>query len=164
MENDPEFLYERVRHLTNLAIWSIDLQKNRIANSEPEDERFQFRRWADYHFLIVALSRLRQTVEQLQTVEIFRKEVEISLARFDIHFPWLRDLRNVVAHFDEYPIGKGNNKSIRRESTEVAMVSTEKLQWLDFEIQPEIAVREASTLFDSVKKCRNLLEKNTPNK
>jgi hypothetical protein len=41
-------------------MWSIELQCRRLESVEPENADFVLRRWADFDFLIVALTRLRR--------------------------------------------------------------------------------------------------------
>jgi hypothetical protein len=153
MNTDDAYIYERVRHLANVAVWSIDLQVRRIKESDTADGQFIFRRWMDYHFLIVALSRLLLTTKQLLVITELKPQIEPSIQKFEAAFPWLRDLRNVVAHFDEYPIGKGKNKKMMREGTEVAIMSEEQLSWLGFEIRPQDALIESASLFKAVQSC-----------
>ena len=56
----PAATYERARRLANIAVWTAQLQRRRLATDEPEDSEFLFRRWADFQFLIVALTRVRR--------------------------------------------------------------------------------------------------------
>ena len=153
MNHNDADIYERVRHLANVAVWSINLQARRIRDSEPEDAQFVFRRWMDYHYLIIALSRLRETAQHLLSIVALKDKMQPSIEHFEAEFPWLRDLRNVVAHFDEYPIGKGKNKELRKEGMEVATIGTDCLRWLNFEIRPEQAVKEGAALFHAIQTC-----------
>jgi N-acetyl-anhydromuramyl-L-alanine amidase AmpD len=94
---------------------------------------------------------MRETVSQLKHIEEFSEKITQSLKEFDEHFPWLRDLRNVVAHFDEYPLGKGNNKNIKKGAAEVAILSKESLSWLGYEIRPADAIAESAKLYYAVR-------------
>ena len=63
MKPDSAAIYERARRLANQALWTVDLQRRRLNSDEPEDDKFVLRKWSDFHFLIVALTRLRRAAE-----------------------------------------------------------------------------------------------------
>jgi hypothetical protein len=56
----PTATFERARRLANIAVWTAQLQRRRLFTNEPEDGVFLFRRWADFQFFIVALTRVRR--------------------------------------------------------------------------------------------------------
>src|SRR5579859_2833960 len=50
-------ILERAKSLSNEACFTVSLQHRRLRTTEPEDQVFVFRWWADLQFLIVALRR-----------------------------------------------------------------------------------------------------------
>jgi hypothetical protein len=56
----PVATYERACRLANVAVWTAVLQRRRLATDEPEDDEFLFRRWTDFQFFIITLTRVRR--------------------------------------------------------------------------------------------------------
>ncbi len=73
--------YERARRLANVAVWSVELQCRRLQSVEPEDATFVLRKWADFDFLVVALTRLRRAAQLAASIpELNATSVERSLS------------------------------------------------------------------------------------
>jgi hypothetical protein len=51
-------------------MFTVALQRRRTRSNEPEDEGFVMRWWADLHFFIVALRRLRRAAELASRVQL----------------------------------------------------------------------------------------------
>ena len=92
-------------------MWTIDLQCRRLRSSEREDNIFVFRKWADFDFLIVALTRLRRAAKLASDIPEIRELIIPALNAFDLALPGLKKLRNVAEHIDEYAIARWNSKS-----------------------------------------------------
>jgi hypothetical protein len=143
--------YERARRLANLALWSIDLQCRRLRTSEPEDEAFIFRKWADFGFLIVALVRLRRAASLAARISEIRSIMLLALAQFDAALPDLKTMRDVAEHIDDYALERGKNKTVVRQSLEVsAMEVGPTLEWLNGRLNAEEALQAAGKLFRSI--------------
>ncbi len=80
MKPTSKATYERARRLANLSLWTIRLQCRRLQSSEPEDNVFAFRVFADFDFLIVALIRLRRAVKLAANIPEFQEEILAALA------------------------------------------------------------------------------------
>lgn len=48
-------ILERAASMANRPVWTLRLQRRRLADTEPEDEEFIFRFWADLEFFILTL-------------------------------------------------------------------------------------------------------------
>jgi hypothetical protein len=85
-------------------MWIVALQVRRVAEDDPVDSKFVFRRWADWQFLIVALRRLQRAAELAVTTPIGATFVAAALAQFRHKIPGLRTMRNVAEHIDSYAV------------------------------------------------------------
>jgi hypothetical protein len=90
MELDETATYERAIRLANIAVFTVDLQCRRLNSDEPEDGEFIFRKWADFHFLVVALTRLRRAAELDVKVKSIKSNIRAALQEFDSAIPNLR--------------------------------------------------------------------------
>ena len=67
----------------------------------------------DFHFLLVALVRLRRCVKRSgDRVPALASVLRDRLAHFDAHVPNLSRLRNIAEHSDEYNLGEGRDTSV----------------------------------------------------
>ena len=90
-----------------------------LKTSEPEDGEFIFRRWADFHFLIVALTRLRRATTLAAKVPTLTSAMQNALTNFDAALPTLKKMRDIAEHFDDYATDRGRDSSISRGTLEV---------------------------------------------
>src|SRR5438876_156473 len=104
--------YERARRLANLARWTVALQRRRLKTDEPEDGEFLFRRWADFQFLIVALTRLRRAATLAAKVPTLPNTIKGALANFDFALPTLKNMRDIAEHFDDYALNRCRDSNI----------------------------------------------------
>jgi hypothetical protein len=153
--------YERARRLANQALWTIDLQHRRLNSDEPEDAKFILRKWSDFHFLIVALTKLRRAAELAAKVPEISQRMRAALQKFDAALPRLKKMRDVAEHIDDYAVDSGRDRSINRKSLEVAGFDGEIWQWLDFEMDVGMALSASATLFGALKDCASLVLPNT---
>jgi hypothetical protein len=150
--------YERARRLANQALWTIDLQRRRLNSEEPEDTEFILRKWSDFHFLIVALTRLRRAAELAAKVPTISEQMRAALKIFDAALPHLKKMRDVAEHIDDYAVDGGKDRNISRKSLEVASSDGEKWQWLGFEIDVGMALSASAALFGALKDCAPLVK------
>lgn len=144
--------YERARRLANVSIWAIELQCRRLELSEPEDAIFIFRKWTAFDFLIVALTRLRRAAVLAVRVPQVQEAVSVALQEFDAALPGLKKLRDIAEHIDEYAVGRGRQRSVKRQELEVSQMSTDPpvLVWLGHELNARDALHAGQKLFRSI--------------
>lgn len=150
--------YERARRLANLAMWTVSLQRRRLKTNEPEDGQFLFRRWADFQFLIVALTRLRRATILAAKVPPLADAMQNALTNFDNTLPMLKHMRDISEHFDDYAMDRGRDPSVSRKSLEVGVIGDSVFQWLDHELDADIAVSAAQRLFKDIQQAQSLME------
>jgi len=151
--------YERARRLGNLALWTIDLQCRRLNSSEPEDDKFVLRPWSDFHFLLVALTRLRRAAEHAAKVPSIRRRMRASSKSFDCALPNLIKMRNVAEHIDDYATDAAKDPTISRKSLEVGTWDGRRSGWLGFEFGANSALSASGRLFQVLKDSEPLLGK-----
>jgi len=149
--------YERARRLANLATWTVVLQRRRLKTNEPEDREFIFRRWADFQFLIVALTRLRRATTLAAKVPALKSAMQNALTNFDTALPALKNMRDIAEHFDDYAMDRGRDSSVSRESLEVGVIGDSVFQWLGHELNADMAVSAAQRLFTDIQQAEQLV-------
>ncbi len=163
MKPSDEATYERARRLANLAIWTVKIQLRRLQSVEPEDEEFIIRKFSDFHFLIVALTRLRRAAELAQKVDPLKKTMKKAIRDFDSSLPSRKKMRDIAEHIDEYAIDSGRNKSVSRKSLEVASCNGTTWTWLGHDLNTNEAMKASDQLFEAKRLSQNLLQME-PNK
>ncbi|MGH8612143.1 MAG: hypothetical protein ACREYF_08905 [Gammaproteobacteria bacterium] len=160
-EPTPAATYERARRLANVALWTVDLQCRRLRNADEIDETFLFRLWADFDFLVIALTRLRRAVSLAGKAPILAPPVAQALAAFDAALPQLKKLRDTAEHIDDYAVDRGRVKSVKRQDLEVSSLTMEgpTLEWLGFRLNTEEALNASQALFESLKGMSALLKR-----
>ena len=80
-----------------------------------------------------------------------------ALSEFDDALPMLKDVRDIAEHFDEYARdeghlnkGKGSELAVSRKSLEVGVVGDTTFQWLDHELNADLALSAARRLFKAI--------------
>lgn len=141
-------LLERARSLTNEAMFTVALQRRRLATTEPEDDVFLFRRWADFQFFIVALRRLRRAAGIASGVPA----VATATQGFDATLPGLARLRNVGEHIDDYArdLPTRHDKATTRRDLQVGSWTSTTWRWLAEEVDLDAAVAAAEVLHKTV--------------
>lgn len=158
MKPDNAATYERVRRLANQALWTIDLQCRRLISIEPEDAKFIFRKWSDFDFLIVALTRFRRAVSLAAKLPEIHLKMSTALNVFDAALPNLKKMRDVAEHIDDYAVDHGRDANISRKALEVSSTDGERWQWLGFEMNIDNALSASVALFESLKDCAGLFK------
>jgi hypothetical protein len=145
--------YERAKRLANLSLCAIDLQCRRLSSSEPEDSVFIFRKWADFDFLTVALTRLRRAAKLAAGIPELQVSLGAALAEFDAALPHLKRMRDVAEHIDDYAVDRGRERSIARQSLEVSFMSNDDstIEWLGARLNSQEALKASQRLFEAIK-------------
>ena len=163
-EPSPAATLERAASLVNEALWTVALQRRRLRTSEPEDEDFIFRPWADWQFFVVALTRARQGAMIATRVDDVSDAVRAAIRRFDDAVPGLRVLRNVAEHIDEYAVDsdKRHHGHVSRRGLQVGQWDETQLIWyLDgpYVLNADSALAAAEDLFAAVRAARDTLSR-----
>ncbi len=145
--------YERARRLANVAMWSVQLQYRRLRGAEPEDADLVLRKWADFDFLVVALTRLRRAAWLASQVPEVESSLLAAIEAFDSTLPGLKRFRNVAEHIDDYALDRGREQSVRRQSLEVSSFDGEgpTLHWLGSTLNATEALKASQRLFVAIK-------------
>jgi len=163
MKPDNAATYERAKRLANIALWTIDLQRRRLNSKEPEDAEFIFRQWSDFHFLVVALTRLRRAAELASKVTTISEQIQVSLKTFDDALPNLKKMRDVAEHINDYAMDNGKDKNISRKSLEVSTSDGGDVwEWLGYELDAGAALRASAALYKALIDCQPLVDKTPP--
>lgn len=148
----PAAIYERARRLANIAVWTIALQRRRLSASEPEDETFAFRLWADWEFFISSLMRLRRAAALAAKADCIKVQIEEALEVFDRSIPNLQDARNVMEHIDEYALDKGHARKVSRKSLEVGSFDSCRFIWSSIiDLDADAALAASRALFVAIR-------------
>jgi hypothetical protein len=151
--------YERARRLANLSLWTISLQYRRLNSIEPEDDKFILRKWSDFLFFIVALTRLRRAANLAAKIPEISPQMRKAIKTFDVAFPNLKTMRDVAEHIDDYACDCGHDASISRYSLEVSSFDGDDWKWLGFEINIKNALDSSVCLFKELKYCSSIIKK-----
>lgn len=143
---------ERARSFANEAMYTVALQVRRLAADEPEDEKFIFRRWADWQLLVVALRRLQRAADLGSTTPIGAKVITPALARWRQEIPGLTTMRNIAEHIDSYAVDSPHrhDKQVDRRQLQVGQFSAEEFVWLGHTLNAAHVKTTAETLHGAV--------------
>lgn len=119
------------------------------------------RKWADFHFLIVALIRLKKAAILAKKVPIIKLKIESALLEFDLELPDIKKMRDVAEHIDEYATDDGRDKNISRKSLEVSRLNETSLEWLGFKLDADKAMKASENLFEAIKGCSSSFRPNS---
>jgi len=138
-------------------MWTLQLQRRRLKTSEPEDDGFVFRLWADFEFFIVALTRLRRAAVLASKVPAINAAVTTALSDFDLALPMVKNMRDIAEHFDDYAIGKGRLSGINPMSLETGVISDTVFRWMGRELNADVALDAGEKLFTAIQRCNTIL-------
>ncbi|MDQ1087191.1 hypothetical protein [Siphonobacter sp. SORGH_AS_1065] len=142
---------ERALSLSNLAIFTIELQHRRLQTAEAEDEEFIFRWMSDLEFLIIALIRLQKAAFIAASVPSVKKKINRAIAEFNQSLPDLKKMRDVIAHIDDYALNKERRThNVGRTELQVGQWNGSIYKWIGGELDVDKAVIEAIKLFKTV--------------
>ena len=147
-------LVERMRKEATTWINAVHMQFHRVESPliNPDDLGAEvWRQEIDLHFFVAAIMRLRRAVVCASAVNQLRSSLADLLDVFDRTVPSARLLRNVSEHFDDYAVGRGNDKKIKRSQLQVWSLGQEDGQliwrWLGEEVRLSAWHRAATTLY-----------------
>ena len=100
MEPLSESNFYRARRMANEAILTINLQYRRLNSDEPEDNYFAFRKWADIHFFLIALLKLKKSALIALTIKEISPCIQKAINNFDRKLPRIQTMRNVLEHIN----------------------------------------------------------------
>lgn len=146
-------ILERAKSFCNQACFTIALQRRRAQCVEPEDGVFLFRIEADLRFLLITLWQLRRAAQLAAQVGGISPDLQTAIAEFDERLPFLRRMRNVEQHMDDYLLGKGRDKTVARGALQVTVWNGDVFRWLGEELNVEEAEQAAGDLFTTVSRC-----------
>lgn len=107
---------------------------------------------ADVHFLGIALTRLRDIATTLEHASFNMDSIKQAIIVFDSKLPWVKRLRDVFEHLEDYAIDSNLRKTeTSRRELQVWSRSEEKMSWLGYEIDWNIAYEAAGKLFEAVR-------------
>lgn len=140
---------------------TVALQVRRLQSTEPEDEVFIFRKWADFDLLAVGLVRLKRCAELACELPEARLSLSETIEEFDTKLPSLMRVRNVAEHIDDYALERGHDNTVSRFSLEVSQFESDgpALSWHGGYLHAETALSAAEQLFLRMQVVRNELKK-----
>ncbi|MFC1731540.1 hypothetical protein ACFL6I_14585 [candidate division KSB1 bacterium] len=148
---------ERAKSMANDWMWAVSLQHDRIVNPRPQDKPFHpfgmldFNE-ADVHFLTIALRRPRQTAATIEHAPQQWDPVRRAIETFDAKLPWLKLLRDVFEHLEDYAVDSNRrHSSTSRRELQVWSGGNEGLDWLGYDVDWREAHLAAKDLYASVK-------------
>ena len=152
MEPTPLAVLERVRSICNRELIAIDMQCKRLKAHQlvAVEER-----WADFQFLIIALSRFRRAANLAAK---HQPTLHSDISAFDAALPDLVKMRNVAEHFDDYAEDNAKRRQkrsdgspIERGQLQVYSMGLEELEWLGGSLNTANALNAAAKLMNCVK-------------
>jgi hypothetical protein len=130
----------RAKSLANHWMWAVSLQDDRITRPRPHDLKFhpfavQDFHEADLHFLVIALRRLRMVATTLEHAPQEWNSVRSAIQAFDARLPWLKRLRDVFEHLEDYSVDSNLRQSgTSRRELQVWNFGEKGMQWLGYDI------------------------------
>lgn len=159
----PAAVVERAKSMATDWMWALSLQYDRIVAPRAQDQRFhpfnvQHFHEADVHFFMIALRRLRQVATTIEQAPEQWPPVRRAIDDFDRKLPWLKRLRDVFEHLEDYAVDSNlrHTETSRRE-LQVWSAKENGLEWLSYRIEWREAVHAAEELYVCVKTAHSLL-------
>jgi hypothetical protein len=149
MSDPTEVAFGRAVRLAAEAMHAAALQRRRLATTEPEDEQFVMRWWADFQFFMVALRRLRRAAELAALSATNAEDVRAAIRAFSAAVPALNLMRNVGEHIDDYVLSSQRRRhgSVEPRQLEVATFDGRTVAWLGSELDVDEALAAAERLY-----------------
>lgn len=148
---------ERAKSLATNWMWAVALQHDRIVNPRQQDHSFHpfgLRNFneADIHFLVIALRRLRQAAATIEYAPQQWESVHPAIQSFDARLPWLKRLRDVFEHLEDYAIDSNLRQSpTTRRELQVWTFNDHGVNWLGYDVNWWEAYAAAKDLYSAVK-------------
>lgn len=135
---------------------AVSLQHDRIVNPRPQDKEFHpfsidgFHE-VDVQFLVIALMRLRRIAATLEHVPEHWDSIQGEIENFDAKLPWLKHLRDVFEHLEDYAVDSDRrHSSTSRRELQTWSAGKDGLNWLGFDVNWRDAYLAAKDLYASV--------------
>jgi hypothetical protein len=148
---------ERAKSFANQWMWAVSLQYDRITSPRPQDTAFHpfglasFNE-ADVHFLVIALRRLRTAASTLEHAPQVWNPFRDAIQVFDARLPWLKRLRDVFEHLEDYAVDSNLRKSdTSRRELQVWSGGENGMQWLGHDVDWREALLAAEDLYRAVR-------------
>lgn len=149
-------IVERAKSMGVEWMWAVSLQYDRITRPRPQDKAFhQFGSddfvEADVHFLVIALRRLRTVASTLEHAPKQWDAVRDAIQKFDARLPWLKRLRDVFEHLEDYAVDSDRRRTrSSRKELQVWVRGEKGLQWLGYDVNWHEAKLAAEDLYSAV--------------
>jgi hypothetical protein len=88
---------------------------------------------------------------------MIKNEIRSALREFDAAVPDLKKLRDVAEHFGDYALDRAHAVGVNRRQLEVAFIGDTKLNWLDEELDADVAFDAGRHLFEAIKRAQATL-------
>lgn len=148
---------ERAKSLATQWMWAVSLQHDRISRPRPQDKAFHpfgvdaFNE-ADVHFLVIALRRLRTVATTLRHAPQVWDSVHSAIQAFDAKLPWLKPLRDVFEHLEDYAVDSPLRRTgTSRRELQVWRAGEYGMQWLGYDVDWNKAELAAADLYEAMK-------------
>lgn len=149
---------KRTKSMANQWMWAVSLQHALITSPRPQDSEFHpfgvhgFNE-ADAHFLAIALRRLRAAAATIEHAPQQWDTVRPAIQSFDDRLPWLKRLRDVFEHLEDYAVDSNHRRSsTSRRGLQVWSGRETGLNWLGYDINWKEALDAARELYSAVNK------------
>ncbi|MCB2412401.1 hypothetical protein LGT39_06005 [Demequina sp. TTPB684] len=118
--------------------YGVDVQLKRLRIFDMHDAFVNAQREADAQYLVVALWRLRMAAGMCATLSSNDERIVEALATYDTAFPRLKNLRDVLMHYDNYALANDSRRNtdpvtgklINRSDIESLRTSPDAVAWL----------------------------------
>lgn len=150
-------IVERAKSMANDWMWAIDLQLSRIKSPRLQDADYHSfgvnsANDADIHFLVISLARLRRIAVTIEHVPTQWENVHLAINNFDARLPWLKRMRDVFEHLEDYAVDSNlKRSSTSRRELQVWSLTDNGIHWLGFDINWEESRAAAIELHASIK-------------
>ena len=141
--------YEELRHYANKAVWTIHLQIERLREPVGDDDPFVLRPISEFEWLVIQLDRLLSVARRVSKLSGGAQDEAITL--FEDTIPKLRDVRNVVAHIDEYAVGRGNKAEPKPGTLACHLMGQDTFNFAGFPFNLNVVAEVSDKLFDAIK-------------
>jgi hypothetical protein len=150
-------IVERAKSVANQWMGAVLLQHDRIRKPRPQDQAFhpfgiEDFNVADVHFLAIALLRIRRVATTIEHVPQLWPSVRCAIEIFDAKLPWLKRLRDVFEHLEDYAVDSNLRRSdTSRRELQVSSGRENGMQLLGNDIDFKEALQAAQILYGAVK-------------
>ena len=153
----PAAVVGRAKSMATQWMWAVSLQHDRITSPRPQDKAFHpfgidgFHE-ADGHFFVIALRRLRTVATTFEHAPQQWDSVRSAIGTFDERLRWLKPLRDVFEHLEDYAVDSNCRRSnTSRRELQAWSAGENGMPWLGYDVDWNQALSAAQDLFGTVK-------------